>query len=355
MQTDELIELVKNGIQAPSADNMQPWKFKILNDQIDLFLDKEKIHNFCDEGYFSPYLSAGAAIENIGVAALQMGYKMMTHYLPEKNHPLHVANLSFSKTEPIHHPHAAAIKMRHTNRKFYQPSKRMEAALQTRLQMTVQPERDFQLLWIEKGSHHYRELTKLIGESDQLRFENQRLHKEFMQTLRISRQEIMTKDGLDYRSLEAGPGSSLLFKLISSWQRIKFLNHLGLSRMFNLYAQAQMKSSQACGLIISNEHALPHYLKGGAVMQRLWHEVTVQGLSLQPMEALPIFILMLNHTGCPGFDLKQKRELERLKVAFNSLFRLKGNEGLIFLFRIGYGLAPTARSARRDVQSFLMK
>ena len=38
---------------------------------IDLYLDKDRLANFCDVGLVAPYISAGAVIENISVAAAE--------------------------------------------------------------------------------------------------------------------------------------------------------------------------------------------------------------------------------------------------------------------------------------------
>lgn len=351
MNQSELIKLVENGILAPSADNLQPWKFRIAGSQIDLFLDPKYTQNFCDERLLAPYLSAGAVIENMRVAAAEHQYGLTLSYFPNSNDPTFVATLRLAENDSHNASHFPVLRQRITNRKFYL-GKKINESIYSKLERLVQMEKDFKLIWIKKNDERYRQLSRILGQADQLRFEHQRLHREFMNTMRFAKQ---AKDGLDYRTLEAGPASVFLFKLISSWNRLRLLNVIGISRLFNFYTQLQLNSSEACGLIVSKNHIAMDYVVGGEIMERLWHEVTFQNLSIQPMEALPIFLIQLKETGCPEFDPKQKRELMELKEAFYSLFPIQESNGLIFLFRMGYAHPPKVRSLRRDVESFLVK
>ena len=355
MKKDDLLLILQKGILAPSADNLQPWKFKLFDNQIDLFLDYDHVKNFCDEGYLAPYLSAGAVIENMRVAANHFEYSLTASYLPKKNDPLQVATLNFSVGNQGSDPYYTALDTRMTNRKFYDMSRRIDVSTYGKLERIVKSEEGFKLLWIKKNDLSLAKLSQILGQADQLRFESKRLHQEFIETLRFNQDEVKkTQDGLDLRTLEAGPMGDLLFKLTSSWQRLKFLNSLGVSRLFNFYTQLQMSTSQAAGLMIAKSHEPIDYIRGGEVMERVWHEITLNGLSIQPMEALPIFLINLKLNGGRDFTQNQKRKLENLKREFFSLFEIDDQNGLILLFRIGYARPSSTRSLRRPLESFLI-
>ncbi|OGW85426.1 MAG: hypothetical protein A3C35_03375 [Omnitrophica bacterium RIFCSPHIGHO2_02_FULL_46_11] len=355
MKQEDIRQILERGILAPSADNLQPWKFKPGQDQIDFFLDSERIKNFCDEGYLVPYLSAGAAIENMRVEATYLGYCLDASYFPKEGDPLWVATLHFKPAESEHHPHYSALKQRVTNRKFYEQWRTIDTSIYSKLEHMVSQEKGFKLLWMKKNHSSFRELCCLLGKADQLRFENERLHKELIETLRFNQEDTQkTKDGLDLRTLESGAGGELMFKLVRSWQRLKLLNSVGLSFLFNLYTQFQLLTSQAVGLIAAPTHKPLDYTVGGEIMERVWHEITCEGLAIQPMEALPIFIINLLQTGGHDFDNKQRRKLEELKRQFLSLFELSDQNGLILLFRMGHAEKPKIHSLRRPLESFLI-
>ncbi len=84
MTEDEILQILRKGVLAPSADNLQPWKFLIYPEksQVDFFLDPERIKNFCDAGLRVPCISAGAVIENIRLEAAYLGCDLDVVYFP---------------------------------------------------------------------------------------------------------------------------------------------------------------------------------------------------------------------------------------------------------------------------------
>lgn len=352
---DQVMNILGKAILAPSADNLQPWRFRIRENGLDLFLNPELLTSYCDEGYAAPYLSAGAAVENIRVAASAYGTGVQVRYLPEPGHPLKAAAIDWVPGMAAANPHLAALEKRCTNRRFYRPGQPIAQNVFHALDRQSDPAHGYRLLWLQKNSSHYRELASLIGKADQLRFEIYRLHQELMQVMRLNDADAAnTRDGLPVKALDAGPGAAATFSLIRSWDRLKIMNRLGMSFSFNLYAKFQMLSSQAAGLIVAPGKAAEHYLRGGEIMERVWHEAALQGLAIQPMEALPIFLINSELTGGRDLSGDQRKKLEALKERFYFLFGIKPWQGLILFFRAGYADSPSARSMRRPVDSFLL-
>lgn len=355
MSPSEIRRLIEKGILAPSADNLQPWKFRLLKDSLELHIDAERISNFCDTGLLVPYLSAGAVIENIRVQAAHLGYRLHVRYFPDKANPLLAAEIFLDKDSAAVTPYWEALEKRSTNRKFYQCGKLIPLEAYDRLIKTIDEAQGFKLDVVRKNEPAYHELSTLIGNADQLRFESERLHRELMAIMRFNRTSVQqTRDGLDIETLEAGPGSGLTFRLMSSWGRMKMLNAFGMSRVFNWYARFQMQSSQAAMLLTSPTQTPTDYVKGGEFMERLWHEAALLGLALQPMEALPIFILNLQQNGGVDFSENQRKSLIQMKDHFFNIFKLDDQKGLILFFRLGYAQPAQAKSVRRPVESFIL-
>lgn len=355
MRKEKFLPILEKAIQAPSADNLQPWKFKLLEEGLELSLEENAIQSFCDAGYLAPYISAGAAIENMRVAASASGLELEAGYLPEKKNPLYVARIEFRAAPLKPHPHLGALNQRLTNRKFYDRKKKMPLSIYDALNRAVASREGFELLWIKKDDPHYRHLAKILGDGDQLRFENRRLHKEFFHILRYNNRESeRSKDGLSIGALDAGPFSGFLFPFLKSWKRMRFMNLLGMSLSMNFYTRLQMQSSQAAILLVAPGRMPENFIRGGEVMEHLWHEMTLHGLSAQPMEGLPIFIIDEQVTGGSSLSGKQRNLVKRLKDRFFSIFGIDNEKGLIMLFRIGYAPPPTARTLRRPVESFLV-
>lgn len=354
IRPETLREILAKAVLAPSADNLQPWCFRIRTEGIDFYFRKELLNNFCDTGYLAPYISAGAVIENFRLAAAAKGLKVSISFLPDPDNPLKVASLTLAPCDSEIHPHFEALEKRVTNRRFYLRSKALPGGSLERLTRAIEGS-GCRLLWKQRSDTDYARLSRIVGDADQLRFESKRLHREFFSILRYDEDEIHeTEDGLDVRTLESGPAGGLTFRLLSSWNRMTLLNRFGMSKILNRYARMQMMSSQAAGLLIGENQDRTAYLNGGAQMQRIWHEATLSGLSLQPMEALPIFILNQQMEGLRDFPRAQKDRLLRLKREFFELFRMTDEKALLFFFRIGFSRPPSARSLRRDVESFIL-
>ncbi len=96
------------------------------------------------------------------------------------------------------------------------------------------------------------------------------------------------------------------------------------------------------------------YVHGGEVMQEVWHEATLQDLSIQPMEALPIFIINLQQNKGRDFSEEQRDRLEIMKRGLFDIFGIDDRNALILLFRMGYSKPASAKSMRRSIDSFLL-
>lgn len=356
MQREEILKIIEKGILAPSGDNLQPWKFRLHDNAIDLFLHITHPQHFFEIGNRAFYISCGAVIENMRIAAAHMGYDTSVTYFPESDRSLWIAHLKWCPSRTKEHPLFDAISQRTTNRKFYKIYGTINDSIFKTLEREITFEKGYRLIWLKNSDPQYGSLAKIVGKVDQIRFEHPVIYEEFLQLLRMSKKEVeRTRDGLDLQTLEAGPVGSLLFRLIRNSRRLQWINHLGMSCSFNAYAQLQMYSSNAAGMIIGPGREPLDFVRGGEIVERTWLELTRENIAMQPMSAPGIFILHLQLIGGRLFTIAQKAKMEKIRRDFFSIFGVDDHEGLILLFRIGQAGPPTARSLRRPVESFLLK
>ncbi len=261
-----LKRLVEKGILAPSGDNLQPWKFRVGEDRIELSLDSSRISEILDVGYRGPYLSVGAVIENIVLAGSHEGYSAQVDTFPQgEASPLLVATLSLMKSDAPEDPLYRAIELRATNRKFYSRKAIPEEIVQELIREGTVPDRT-RLRVVQSGKEK-AQLGRLIGSADQLRFEMEEPHREFFSKMRWTKQEAEhLRDGIDSRTMELG---SLLpfFRSGSRWNRQRLMNRLGSSFSINLYSQLQVRGSPLLGLLVSEGSSPQEFVEGGRVMQ----------------------------------------------------------------------------------------
>ena len=349
---EQVIEILSAGILAPSGDNQQPWKFKLRGNQIDVFLSQRDIEEltFFNAGFRMMDFSVGAVIENMSLMSASLGYCLTAKLFPDPQRLDHIATLSLVPAQKFAHPHQAAIAKRHTNREMYNGTAIDESALSS-LKSTVADRVGFSLRIIEKTNPAMEKLAALIGEADQLRFEIETIHRDFMNVIRYQD----APDGLMLKTLGAGPLAGSVFKLISSWQRMCLLNKLGFSRIFKNHARQQILSSGAIGILWAKDASRETFLESGRLMEKIWLEATCQKLAFQPMQALCIFSnnTQLGHTS--RISEVHNQVLAELSGRFRALIEPpQTTRQIIFMFRIGHAEAPPARAQRRSLDSFLM-
>lgn len=71
--SDRLQFLSRYAILAPSSHNTQPWKFRVVDGQIEVFMDEERWLRVADDDQRELPLSIGCALENLLIAAEHFG------------------------------------------------------------------------------------------------------------------------------------------------------------------------------------------------------------------------------------------------------------------------------------------
>lgn len=87
---------LKYAILAPSAWNIQPWKFAIGDNYIDVFEDNERVQNERDPQGRELLVSCGAAIFNLRLAMHHYGLGAQAKYFPSADNKNHLVRLTVS-------------------------------------------------------------------------------------------------------------------------------------------------------------------------------------------------------------------------------------------------------------------
>jgi len=352
---EQLIKLIEAGIQAPSADNGQPWKFKLMEDGFELWLDKANMGLFFDVNKIATQISCGAVIENIITYANNLGLKTNITYFDEPSNKF--AKLTFThsgSTKANEDKVRQSLFNRHSDRNLYQFNKKIPDTLIAALINSVQFDEGHRL-------HLYQEpkarkaIIKTITATDTIRFIHKQVHNDFYKVLRFGSSAQQTKDGLASATLGIESFMIPILQLLKPWKLTQLLNLIGLHHIMALRGTwLPMKSAS---LIVSITHkGTANYVESGRIMQRFWIQANEAGLSVQALGALPLFLARCHQAHGDGFSPAQLKKLSILENDFSSIsptFDYK-NDQLIMLFRLGYTNQPTAKSYRRVTESFFM-
>ncbi|NLW81316.1 MAG: hypothetical protein GXY42_06550 [Desulfovibrionales bacterium] len=346
--------LLRAAVQAPSGDNVQPWGFRTTDSSVDLLLNPDVDTSFFNVRQVASIISCGAAMENIRLASLALGMDAAVDLLPDPGQQNLMARIRLQPGSPAPDSLAQHIWARCTNRRPYSRlpiPEWVQADLQDRIQDV--PEAQLHLL---ADRPQLRKLARLVYMADRIRTEHRGLHEHLNSMIRFSDMEArQTRDGFPLGNLEAGPAGEVFLRLTRPWPVMRAVNAVGLGRMVAMHSAQGILASGAAGMVVVSGLEPRDFLRGGQALQRVWLALTHHGLQMQPMAAIPLFWLRWLWEGPQSFSPGHQKLLEKVWGGFKALFPGAdfNTQGLVMLFRTGYGPGIRHRTLRREVRDFM--
>ena len=115
-----LTEAAATAGYAPSIHNTQPWRWRVTDHTLDLFIDRSRVLDVADPDARLATLSCGAALHHARVSLAAQGWQVTTTRMPEPTDPDHLARLHIDGRAPVDQPaalHLRTIPLRHTDRR----------------------------------------------------------------------------------------------------------------------------------------------------------------------------------------------------------------------------------------------
>lgn len=344
--------LVTMGTWAPSADNCQPWKFSWDGNTLSLLKDPDRTGFFYDINQESTFITFGAVIENIRIAATHYGFSSSTQIFPHGANHWVVARMKFEQTDVAEDPLFSSLKHRCVNRKPY----REEAIPQSiidQLEDEVVQTPGGNMVWIDDDNSK-KIMKEIVFNADRVLFEDKRLHQGLFRWIRMGKNS-NGKDGMSLDVLELNLFQQPAFKMISNWSIQSLLNPFGASRTAGYNSIALLKNSAAYCLLTTDRRTPNAYINGGRMMERFWIKANALDLSVQPMAG---FVFLLNHLfkdGAGQFKIRHQQKIQDMDTLLKSLLG-NGNRNSpvpIMFFRLGYSAHPNKRTPRRPASDVL--
>jgi hypothetical protein len=351
---EDLIKIVNAGILAPSGDNSQPWQIYFDGEKLYLKNLEYRDRSLYNVKNIASYIAFGAMIENMTIMAKSLGYEMSIKLFPEGGNSPIVAILSFVRGQVILDPLLSFINKRCVNRKKYKP-KQLEPQVREFLLKVITGFKGAELYLIE-DEEKKKKLAKIFSLNDKILFENKNLHDFLFKHLRWSREEVeSSRDGMSIESLEIGSIQSKIFRLLSSWNLIRFLNIFGFSHIVPLRSYKLCKSSSALCLLLMKDTGFNSFINGGRVFQRIWLTATSLDLSLHPMTGITFLIQRLHMANGKDLSITHQRLLMDLEEQLKRFFPINRDKSMIMAFRLGYADPPSDKSLRLPVDKVLVE
>lgn len=353
LQEEALRYLVMAGIQAPSGDNAQPWKFSITNNQVSVLIDSDADHSFFNVNQIASIISCGAAIENIKVASSLFGVEPEIELADDESRigaRIHFNPMGHVQKDPLHE----FIWKRHTNRTMF----RQEPFSKLNLNFLDDVISCFPgaELHVATQKEDIKKLAKIVYTIDRIRTEHRSLHEHLMKMIRFYPGEAeKTGDGLPLKNLQAGPAGEVFLKLSKPWAVMNVLNKVGIGRMVAFHSYQGIINSSAAMLLTVEGRGNKDFLLGGRALERVWLELTRLGYHVQPMTAITLFFMRLFLNQGQGFMQKHKGLLNTVKDDYFKIFQgVDIENSQVVLFRVGHGRPIRHFTRRKSIEGFLI-
>ena len=310
---DRLRFLVHYAVLAPSTRNTQPWQFRVGDDSVEVFLDLSRWQRVADADQREMHISIGCALENLAIAAAHFGYRSAIDCIASCQHPTQVARIRLMPHDvpppAVGDPRFAAITRRHTNHGVYDGRPLTPADREAIAGISVDP--GLRVDWIDDEPRR-RALDDLVTRADAVLFSRAEFRQELGEAI--------------------GSGAFGTPWLLATLGRLA-VSHLLTSRLLAASDRRAMASSPVFGIISAHADTREAQLRVGHVLERLYLEATLRGVSVQP--------------------ISQPLQTDETRTDLAALLPEPTWHPML-PFRVGYAKDPGTRSSRRPLQEVLI-
>lgn len=313
-----LSEIIRYATLAANGHNTQPWKFKVLENAIEIHPDTSRRLAVVDPQDREQWISLGCALENLVIAAEAAGYANEIDYPVDAQGFIKVnLHSKMPKTSALFE----AIPVRQSTRSEYRVEK-VSADILAQVH-AVATEPGVALQFIE-GKDEIEHVLDYVNQGNLQQYADKAFVDELIHWLRFNKKEAMSSmDGL-YTKCTGNP-------TVPRWLGEMFVS--GTKPQSQADADAKKLRSSAGAVLVSSESDTPEsWVRSGRVFERLSLQLT----SLDLKSAL----------------LNQPIELPELRGQFQTAMGLGKNQPQLLL---RYGVADAMPySLRRPVEDILI-
>lgn len=342
---DDIKKILRDGVQAPSGENCQPWKFKVKGTTLSIFNVPEADTSLYNSKQKGSYMAHGALIENIVISAREYGYDVAIQLFPHHGNHVHVADIIFTENKEVSEdPLYKYIYERCTNRKDYTGEQLTSA--EKKALSDAASNLGFNSYSIVDDKHHMERLGVALAMNERVLFENKKLHDFFYDHILWDKMEEDKAGGFYIETLEFLPHQLKGVKLFKNWFMLILLNKiLKVSKMISKENGEKYAKSGACGALSMKGTTNEDYINLGRTMQRVWLTATAQDIAMHPCNGT---IYLRGHIVDNGTSDFSGEHVGLIQQSFDDIVKIFQAEDshVGFIFRMGKASNPTAVAKR---------
>lgn len=346
---EQVLELAR---WAPSGDNAQPWRFRLLGaTRFEVLGYDTRASCVYDLDGEASRLAHGMLLETIAVAGTTFGMQAMTSVPDEPVDGPIVYNVRLeSDASTPTHPLADAIASRTVQRRPMHP-RRLSAIERDELNRAAAP---LEIAWFETLEAR-RRVASVVARAGRIRLTIPEAYAVHQAVIRWH--ATTSVDRMPDASLGANPVLLAMMRYaMKSWDRVARVNRvtgtLGPRLMLD-YIPALMCSAEVALLSTAAPRSLAQRIEAGRAIQRIWLTAERLGLQMQPLYGALVFARYASEGR--RFSSVERAHDEAANVA-RALERLLGSQRAsrtVWLARIGPRRSVAGRSLRLPLAELL--
>ena len=330
------LKLVRSAILSTNPHNTQPWRFRLSDSAIELYVDPRRNTGAMDPYLREQHIGLGCALENLIIAAHANGNEPRVTLLPDDASPQLVARVELMQGVASNQALYQAIPRRHTYRAPFDTSRSLSSETLSALDSAVADITGAGVVWISSDAPK-RQAGQLIVEAAEAFAADRQQSVDSFKWWRDSWSDIQRfKDGMTIDAAGLSPLLTALVKLLPPETREQ--NDQG---WIQLTRDTSVKTAAAFGIVVVRDAAdNSQRIQGGRLYQRLHLTAVNKGLAMQPLNTITERIDRERFLGITP----------RFQEAARALLAEPGWEPLMS-FRIGYPTVQPAPSPRRPADN----
>jgi UDP:flavonoid glycosyltransferase YjiC (YdhE family)/pyruvate/2-oxoglutarate dehydrogenase complex dihydrolipoamide acyltransferase (E2) component len=348
---EEVREAVHAAVLAPSAGNCQPWRYRWNRDCLEIRVVPQRANPFLDFVNLDTWVSLGAVLTNLEVAAEAQGRRIASQLFPHDARGGLVGRVWLLPGAAPDGSLVAAVRERCTNRRPHD-GRPIPADVRDEVVAAAAPHQpEVRVDWVEEPAARDR-IATATSAYFQLLFENPGLLVSMLGWIRWSHAaEARAQSGLSLASLELGAVSRLMFRLAASRWRSRLLAPTGMFSLYRRMTARGLQRTAAFGLVTVSEPDAASFVRAGEAFERMWLTATQRRLAVHPLAGLMLLAGRCRYAGGVGLTPRQRRTVEDAVAMVGQVAPAILDRVPVMLFRIGYAPPPTARSLRLPLDS----
>lgn len=354
MNESPVIRILNLGRWTPSGDNIQPWRFEIIDDHhVVVHIQYAQEFGVYDLHGQNTQIAIGALLLTMELAATSEGCQMHVQNKPDAQGKLLAIDVRFSLDQTIQvDPLVSEIPRRAVQRRPLS-MRRLTHSQKQSLQQAAG--NNYTIYWMESLLQRLQ-MAKLILQTTRIRLripEAYPVHKSI-----IEWNAEYSIDRIPDAAL--GPGRinlKIMRAVLSSWERVQFLNrYIGAAWTTSLQLDAWTALSCGAHMIILRDQkprTEDDFIESGKASQRVWLTATKLNLWQQPEMVILSFARYISE------NVKFTTLIDQLQEAASArktLGEIVGTDTdrVVWVGRLGFGPAPTARALRLPLEKLII-